>query len=524
MTVLELMATLGLDTTAFDDELSGAVKDVQHLENEATKLNQKPTTSGGSILSPVKEDAESVDAQLLSLQQKTEETSSIMKGFADATNEVVQKTIEGIIEFGKQSIEAAASTESELANAFNASRESFEMGLDATKVKAGEALIPIAEWFYDVGDALFGANLDEKLEIAAQQLQVLAGINLDKTRESVKGIFGAFEEVGDIEVGSISDFSRGLESQTAYWEKYAETLDSLREKGLGEDVLGELAAGTEESLGVLAALDQADPAQLEEFASAYAKLQESQEKAAASISESTLSLSEDANAIAEAIAVLSAENYEEVGVEGTAAGRAIQENIETLEASYPVIASIVEQINEELGKLGMGENPLSLSLLGEGEEGEEEGVTAKINLVASEGSEGELQGAVDDMDLEGEALVSADPASGSRIQSYLDSLNLTAIVKLIPDDSSLGGYKSSGEGRAVGLDYVPYDEYPARLHEGEAVLTKLEAERWRRGEGRAEGTQDGGGNIAVTQYITVASNEDFETAVYHAMERARWNA
>lgn len=34
---------------------------------------------------------------------------------------------------------------------------------------------------------------------------------------------------------------------------------------------------------------------------------------------------------------------------------------------------------------------------------------------------------------------------------------------------------------AVGLDYVPYDEYPARLHEGEAVLTKAEASDWRRG-------------------------------------------
>ena len=41
-------------------------------------------------------------------------------------------------------------------------------------------------------------------------------------------------------------------------------------------------------------------------------------------------------------------------------------------------------------------------------------------------------------------------------------------------------------GHATGLDYVPYDEYMARLHEGEAVLTKEEAKRWRRGE------QDGG--------------------------------
>ena len=34
---------------------------------------------------------------------------------------------------------------------------------------------------------------------------------------------------------------------------------------------------------------------------------------------------------------------------------------------------------------------------------------------------------------------------------------------------------------ATGLDYVPYNEYPALLHEGEAVLTRIEAQQWRAG-------------------------------------------
>lgn len=42
--------------------------------------------------------------------------------------------------------------------------------------------------------------------------------------------------------------------------------------------------------------------------------------------------------------------------------------------------------------------------------------------------------------------------------------------------------QGGGKGYAMGLDYVPYNEFPARLHEGEAVLTKAEADRWRRGE------------------------------------------
>lgn len=34
---------------------------------------------------------------------------------------------------------------------------------------------------------------------------------------------------------------------------------------------------------------------------------------------------------------------------------------------------------------------------------------------------------------------------------------------------------------ATGMNYVPYNEFPALLHEGEAVLTKLEAAAWRQG-------------------------------------------
>ena len=36
-------------------------------------------------------------------------------------------------------------------------------------------------------------------------------------------------------------------------------------------------------------------------------------------------------------------------------------------------------------------------------------------------------------------------------------------------------------GRAVGIDYVPNNDFMTRLHEGEAVLTKAEAADWRRG-------------------------------------------
>ena len=46
---------------------------------------------------------------------------------------------------------------------------------------------------------------------------------------------------------------------------------------------------------------------------------------------------------------------------------------------------------------------------------------------------------------------------------------------------ALSGGGRSAPGFATGLDYVPYNNFSARLHEGEAVLTKAEATLWRSG-------------------------------------------
>lgn len=53
-----------------------------------------------------------------------------------------------------------------------------------------------------------------------------------------------------------------------------------------------------------------------------------------------------------------------------------------------------------------------------------------------------------------------------------------------------GGYPAKG-----GLDYVPWDNFPIRAHEGEAVLTERDAEEWRGNGGQEEIT------IIVENYI-----------------------
>lgn len=44
---------------------------------------------------------------------------------------------------------------------------------------------------------------------------------------------------------------------------------------------------------------------------------------------------------------------------------------------------------------------------------------------------------------------------------------------------------------ATGLDYVPYDNFPANLHAGEAVLPKPEATEWRKGKSSDSAAHDG---------------------------------
>ena len=83
---------------------------------------------------------------------------------------------------------------------------------------------------------------------------------------------------------------------------------------------------------------------------------------------------------------------------------------------------------------------------------------------------------------------------------------------------------TSGDGYATGLSYVPYDEFPAILHRGEAVLTASEANRWRKyGLGDETSTSMTGG-IVINQYIQSVPQTpvEFASATEAYFEQARW--
>jgi len=89
------------------------------------------------------------------------------------------------------------------------------------------------------------------------------------------------------------------------------------------------------------------------------------------------------------------------------------------------------------------------------------------------------------------------------LNSFIAGINSLEIPDWVPGVGGLSLNLPTIPRLAVGLDYVPYDDFPAFLHRGEAVLTASEAEEQRRGKN---------GERNVTYYMYFDNVQEKDTA------------
>lgn len=233
-----------------------------------------------------------------------------------------------------------------------------------------------------------------------------------------------------------------------------------------------------------------------------------------------------------------AEEFQAYGAEGSAYAKAIVDAVEkaggaNTEAAQKIIQNFTA-MNEKVAE-SQGELTETMALMN----GEFE--TELQSMVDDFGV------AIEDMDMSSEAAWAAK----STFESFLEEMN-SQTPKILENMRKFGSeiltslYESMGgvsftitpsfdrphnkdgnvpPGHEDGLNFVPYDNYLAYLHHGEAVLTAEEAAAWRAGKKSASGGDPGsGGGFVVNQYIESIPQTPAElasaTAAY--FEQARW--
>lgn len=231
-----------------------------------------------------------------------------------------------------------------------------------------------------------------------------------------------------------------------------------------------------------------------------------------------------------------AQSFEESGAAGAAYAATIVQAVEaaggaTTEEGQAIIQGFTD-LNQQLTD-SQGELAQTMTLLDGEFETEMQSIVDTYgeaidgldkSAEAADAAASTFQAFYEAMNKEIPGIVSAVGSFGTQITTAIQNGigTITIPFELVGD----GGYPHKD-----GLDYVPYDEYPALLHKGEAVLTAEEAAAWRAGKETASAPDSSGGagstvsgGITIIQNINAVEQTPVElasaTAAY--FEQARW--
>ncbi len=157
---------------------------------------------------------------------------------------------------------------------------------------------------------------------------------------------------------SFEEITKKLEAQTQYWEDYRKGLETLEAAGLSEEILGELASGSEESVSIVSALIEeienlggvdtaAVQSRIDEINGAFANLKTAEETVAQEMAAIQTQFDENLALI-----------LESCGTKGTESGTALIESLKTAisESGEGISESAIAAITTGLGLASEGAN------------------------------------------------------------------------------------------------------------------------------------------------------------------------
>lgn len=340
MLLFELFASLGLDTTSFRQQSGDAIKEGETV-----------AASVSDSFTQVQEETKKSDEKLTELERKSATTNAIVDGLVQASGEIIQAGIDMLLEFGAQSIEAAAGTGSALANEFNSAKDEFDVTVEALKIKAGEALLPIVTGFYELASAMSGVSDSDRLLVMLQSIEEYEFANIEQLRTSLGGVFGLFEDVKTAEAADVGDMTSALQSQADYWTQYADTLEALQRRNIDPKFLSDIADGSAESLQTLKALETADDTQLRNLLAAYEEVERTKEATIQGLNDMRISMDEELLGMMESVESLVRGMDQQEAVEANIAltEYGVTSGLASMSAS---VSAWVSVINGQIAQIG----------------------------------------------------------------------------------------------------------------------------------------------------------------------------
>lgn len=296
----------------------------------------------------------------------------------------------------------------------------------------------------------------EEYTTAATALLEQYQATYESTLSNVEGWFGPFDKASTKVKTSFDDIQKNMQSQIDFNNQYADNLQYLADNGLGS--LGDALQSYGADGSAYAA------AVVEKLQAVGGASTEAGQEIIASMTSMMDGMKESQSAVAQ--------NFTDMGGE-------FQAQMQTLSEQYAEAIQGLDKSGEAM-----------------------EAATSTISSFIS-GIDTSKSGIMSTMGDIGTQMTKA-------LQSNLGDIHTTVYVEQVV---------MASKGRAIGMDYVPYNGMPATLHRGEAILNAPEAEEWRKGKGR--GNSQG---ITIVQNIQSVPQTPIQlAAATQAMfEQARW--